>query len=179
MPTNPRFIIAEIKDQDFKPDYISPEDIQYSVRKAARGILVQNGKIALLFVTKENYHKLPGGGIEGNETNEEAFIREIREETGCECEIGKVGDSNSAVLEWRDGFKLFQISYTFFAQVVGEPKATHMTEEEISEDFMLKWVPFSEIDEVINNDNPFDYEGKFIQIRDRAIINHYRQMLNE
>jgi ADP-ribose pyrophosphatase YjhB (NUDIX family) len=34
------------------------------------------------------YHLLPGGGVEVGESVGEAVVREVREETGIECEIG-------------------------------------------------------------------------------------------
>ena len=52
-----KYLIAEIKDSD--------SDIsEYKVSRAARGVLRMGNKVALLNVTKFNYHKLPGGGIE-------------------------------------------------------------------------------------------------------------------
>src|SRR3989344_2508708 len=101
-------LIREISDTDFDSKYKMGDLSKYSLRRAARGILMNNGKIALLNVTKQNYHKLPGGGIEKGESVGEAFKREILEETGCDCEIK---DQSGIILEWRDLYKLLQISY--------------------------------------------------------------------
>lgn len=173
---NTRFIIDEISDKDFDDNFIAPKDINdYKVRKASRGVLInKDNKIALLFVSKENYHTLPGGGVEANETTREAYIREIKEETGCDCKILDNKKQNSIVLEERDGFKLLQISYIFYSEVVGEPKELELTQEEKDEGFELKWVDFDEAIKLVENDKPLDYEGKFIQRRDLAVLNFYK-----
>jgi 8-oxo-dGTP diphosphatase len=162
-----KILIANIKDAD--------KDVKgYGVRKASRGILLWGDKITLLNVTKFNYHKLPGGGIEGGETTEEAFKREVLEETGCDSEIKDYG---GIVVEYRDEFKLVQLSYVFFAEVIGEPGKVNFEQSEKDEGFVLKWVPVEKIEEVIGRDKPTNYEGNFIQRRDRAIIDFYKSRL--
>ena len=51
-------------------------------RPSVRGIILRNGKIAMMHSQKYNYYKLPGGGIEPGESLEETLIREVREESG-------------------------------------------------------------------------------------------------
>jgi 8-oxo-dGTP pyrophosphatase MutT (NUDIX family) len=178
--TTARYIIAEIGDADFDPNFIPPKDISdYHVRKASRGILVNDGKLAVLFVSKENYHKLPGGGIEAGETNKDAFIREVKEETGCDCKVIDENGQNSVVLETRGQFKLFQISYIFFSEIVGEPKELQLEQDEIDEGFELQWIQIDQVIKTLENDRPKNYEGKFIQKRDLAVLNFYKDSLNK
>lgn len=169
-------LIREISDTDFDPRYQMSSLDKYSVRKASRGILISNGKIALLNVTKFNYHKLPGGGVENDESIEKAFKREVLEETGCECEIV---DQLGIVIEWRDQFKLLQISYVFLAKAIGEIGQSKFEPGEINEGFELKWVPFEKIKKILKNDNPTNYEGKFITIRDKGIVEFYENRLRK
>jgi len=170
------YIITEISDKEFDPCFL-PQDIdKYHVRKAGRGVLLRDGKIALLNVTKKNYHKLPGGGIETGETNEEGFKREILEETGCKCEIS---EESGVTLEYRDQYKLLQISYVYFAKVIGEPGKVNFVHDEIDDGFKLEWVPIEEIDGVMSKDEPADYEGKFIHKRDQRILEFYKNKLFE
>ncbi len=179
MLTIARYIITEISDKDFDVNFVPPTNISdYHVRKASRGILINKGKVALLYVSKENYHKLPGGGFEASESNEDAFRREVKEETGCDCKIVDEKGQNSVVIETRNQFKLVQISYIFFSEIVGEPKELHLEQDEIDEGFELRWVPVNKAIETLQNDKPNNYEGKFIQMRDIAVLNFYKDSLN-
>ena len=51
-------------------------------RPSARGIIFNNGKIALVYSKKEKYYKFPGGGIHNDEDKRQALCREVREEVG-------------------------------------------------------------------------------------------------
>ena len=55
---------------------------KYYKRDAARAIILNNKKIALLFSKTEKYYKFPGGGIETGESREDALRREVMEECG-------------------------------------------------------------------------------------------------
>ena len=48
-------------------------------RPSVRSIIIKDGLVALVHSEKYNYYKFPGGGIESNETHEEALIRETLE----------------------------------------------------------------------------------------------------
>lgn len=179
MDNQQRYLILEISDSDFDVTKNNPTDIKdYWVRKASRGILRNGDKIALLFVSKENYHKLPGGGVEGAETNEMAFIREIKEETGCECKIISGVNQNSVIVEIRAEFKLVQFSYIFLSEIVGAPGELNLDQGEIDEGFELRWVTPQEAWDLVSSDKPKNYEGKFIQKRDSAVLNFYKDELN-
>lgn len=52
------------------------------VRPSVRGIIIKNGKIAMVHSQKYDYYKFPGGGIENGEDHDQALIREVREEAG-------------------------------------------------------------------------------------------------
>src|SRR5574344_1104075 len=57
-------------------------------RQAARGVLIDDQmRVAMMYMRSNGYYKLPGGGIEDKESPEEAFIREVKEETGYHCDI--------------------------------------------------------------------------------------------
>ena len=168
-------IICDISDKTFNPSFTSDNLKDYRVRKAARGILINGGKIALLNVHTKGYHKLPGGGIETGETNEEGFIREILEETGCNC---KIMGSAGVTIEYRDQFKLLQISYVFIAEVIGEPGLQKLEQGEIDEGHDLEWLTLEDAADIFARENPTVYEDKFIHLRDKSIFEYYKNLLS-
>lgn len=52
------------------------------VRPSVRGIIIKDGKIALVHSLKYDYYKFPGGGGEEGENQRETLIREVKEEAG-------------------------------------------------------------------------------------------------
>lgn len=58
-------------------------------RTACRGIVKKDGLYLLTRLKENDIHMFPGGGIEDNETPEEACIREVLEETGYHVTVQK------------------------------------------------------------------------------------------
>ena len=112
-------LIKEITEKEVTNNSTVLSGIKYTLRKAARAVLFKDDKIAILFVSKNNYHKLPGGGIEPGENIHEALQREILEETGCTSEIG---EPIGITIEYKDMVGFLQISYVFSAVVIKESK---------------------------------------------------------
>ena len=160
-------IITTIRDEDFGlkfSDVPAPQE-----RRASRAVVFDNEKkIALLSVTKKHFHKLPGGGIEEGENIEEALRRESSEEIGCAIEnIRELG----IVEEFRGKFSLHQISYSFIADLSGEKGVPHLELGEIADGFQVVWMSLEEAIATIAGEAPVeDYEGKFMQKRDLAIL---------
>lgn len=57
-------------------------------RPSVYGVIIKKGKI--LLSKQWDGYDLPGGAIELGETIEEALIREVKEETGVDVEVGKI-----------------------------------------------------------------------------------------
>jgi len=51
-------------------------------RPSARAIVIENGRVAMVYSQKFGHYKFPGGGIETGESREAALVREAREEAG-------------------------------------------------------------------------------------------------
>lgn len=153
----------------------STSDLKLQIRKASRAVVInESNKIALLFVSKKNYHKLPGGGIEQNENVYEALVREVYEEVGAEI---KVILDVGVIIEYRDQHELMQVSYCYLASLENMLEAPSLTEEEQSNGFMLKWVPIEEAILLVHNDKPEDYVGRFIQKRDFTFLTKARELI--
>ncbi|MDP1709298.1 MAG: NUDIX domain-containing protein [Candidatus Komeilibacteria bacterium] len=161
--------LEEIKDKEW------PEDKStLKIREASRAVLFgENDLIPLLFVSKYNYHKLPGGGIDEGEGKTQALIREVKEEVGSELKItSEIGQ----VIEFRSKFNLKQTSYCYLGKIVskGQPD---FTEDELKNGFKLVWLTLDEAISQLEKDKPEDYEGPFIQKRDLVFLKKAKQIL--
>lgn len=149
------------------------------LRLGARGIVVrEDGKIAIFNKSNKNEYKLPGGGIEENEKPEEAFKREVLEETGCKVEIMKeLGTTEE--YKTLDNFK--QISYVFVGKVLEDTKQLHVTQKEKDEGARLVWetpenalkVITESYDKLVASKYESVYHTRFIALRDKKILEYY------
>lgn len=164
-------LIKIIQFKDLKTEDID----KFEVRRAARAVVFDSDKnVGILYVGKYNYHKLPGGGLEGNEVIEEALKRECLEEIGCSIKMfGELGE----IIEYKDKWSLKQHSYCYLANVVGEKGNPDFTQKEIDNGFEIKWVSLEEAIELLENDKPEGYEGSFIQIRDGVFLKEAKNFL--
>ncbi len=141
--------------------------VKYTIREAARAVLFHREKVAMLYVRKHKYHKIPGGGIKKGEDARKGLERELLEETGCKANItGEVGK----IIEYKDDIRKKQISYCFLAEVTGKGKKQYFTGLEKSQGFMLKWMEPDDAIRKISRDKPTTYDGRFIVIRDAIFL---------
>ena len=154
-------LLKEIKDQDYS------SDTTWKIREASRVILFDdNDLIPLLFVSKYNYHKLPGGGIDEGEDKAQALVRECLEEVGSEIEVnGEIGK----IIEFRSKWDLKQISYCYYGNIISKGKPD-FTEKELSQGFKIVWLALKDAISQVENDKPENYEGSFIQKRDLEFL---------
>jgi 8-oxo-dGTP diphosphatase len=57
--------------------------------RAAGGVVVHDGRVAVVHRPKYDDWSLPKGKLHPGEPWEDAALREVREETGLECELGE------------------------------------------------------------------------------------------
>lgn len=159
--------LLEITEKDVKIE--KERDINsYKIRRAARAVLFNDkNEVAYQFVSKNNYHKLPGGGIEKGESIEDALRREVREEVGSEIKDIK---SLGVIIEYRSRWETLQISYCFIARTDGEIGEPNFDKFEIEEGLESHWGKLEDLIKLIRNDKPEDYMGKFIQLRDLTFL---------
>ncbi|MFB9804875.1 NUDIX domain-containing protein [Haladaptatus pallidirubidus] len=81
---------------------------------------------------------VPGGGHEPGESHAETARREVREETGIECEITGVwcARRKTIMLETNRDKRLYALTVHFDARMTGSGRASATTDEEVLE---AKW----------------------------------------
>lgn len=157
------------------PENATPEEVHlYPLREAARAIVFDTeGNVAMLYASKENYYKLPGGGIEEGEDKLTALKRECLEEIGCDVEVlGELG----IIEEYRKFYNLKQISYCYAAQLKGEKGIPEFTPEEIEEGFSNLWIPYEEALALLSKNEATNLEGReYIVPRDTLFLKSAKQ----
>lgn len=160
-------LIKKITDANFFDCIPSYMDIV--TRYASRGIVFNDSnQIAMLYVSNNQSYKLPGGGIEGIETEKEAFLREILEETGYKVEII---EELGIIEEHKIKNNFMQISYCFTSKAISKHEI-HLTDHEIFLGMELVWVSIYDAIDIINKciKSCDDYKMKFMLLRDKTIL---------
>lgn len=162
-------LLKEIKEID-----ISEDTSNWRFREASRAILFdENNLIPILFVSKYNYHKLPGGGIDVGEDKSQALIRECLEEVGSKIKIeGEIGKT----LELHSRWKFKQISYCYYGKIISKNEP-NFTEKELDQGFKLVWMSLKKAILTLENDKPKNYQGSYINKRDLTFLKKAEQIL--
>lgn len=151
------------------------KDRAYNLARASRVVLFnKENEIAILNVTSEGYHKLPGGKIELNETREEAAYREITEETGYEFNIE---DELGLIIEYSDDTRFMQISFAYIGRVknyIGKS----LSEREKKQALKLEWISLDKAINILKQEKPNSYHGKFIVNRDLCFLEEAKLLID-
>lgn len=148
-----------IKDKDIFKNPLS-EPCEYKMRPTAKGIVFDHeGKIVLLSV--RGHSLFPGGGIEKGETGEIAFIRECKEEIGCDVVIDTcIGEA----LQFRAGNKTIYDVVFYTAHVIGKkgnPTTTNKRELACTILWKTKDETKTILTEQVRDENRNDYPSEF------------------
>ena len=170
-------VLFKLTDEDIGYEYHELENPE--LRLAARGIVVRDdGKIAVFNKSNKNEYKLPGGGMEEDENPEEAFKREVLEETGCIIEITHILGTTE---EYKAQSIFKQISYIFVGKVIEDTLQVNFTKKEKDEGAKLIWeTPEKALelitdcyDKLVDSDYENVYATKFVVLRDRKLLEFY------
>lgn len=166
---------AVITDADFlggEPKLLTDVD-----RYGARGILLnEKNESGMILMNANGFYKLPGGGIELGERESDAFVREVKEETGYPCEIiatlGTVEEHKR-----RSGF--FHYSYAFIGRINGERGERRLTEAEKALGFSMNWMSLNDAAAVMAKSLEIcaEYKTKFMIKRDKIILDYAIYMI--
>lgn len=145
-------------------------DGKLKIKKAARTVIFDEKKFTpIIIVRGGEYYKIPGGGVEEGETEEEAAKREALEEAGCEVKlVKKIGEQE--FVDPSPKYKVIHHSVCFLAKKIGESKNPDFDEWEKSNDFEMKWVDYDEAVRLFQGSKTNDKFGKEINKRDLEFL---------
>jgi len=129
-----------------------PKALPKVQRVAAYGLVLRDGRILLTRLARrisadERWH-LPGGGVDHGEDPRDALVREIREETGLEAEVGETAHVYSAHRPsmWRQGrrwdYQALRIVYDAWVAVdAPEPQVVEVDGSTVD----VAWHPVADV----------------------------------
>ncbi|MCR5349245.1 MAG: NUDIX domain-containing protein [Bacilli bacterium] len=113
-------------------------------RPSARAIIIRNNKIYMVHSLLWDYYKFPGGGIEEQESNIDALIRETAEEAGLvviKDSIKEYGYVHRIQKAKDEGFSVFvQDNFYYFCDVEDKVIEQRLDDYEGYERFTLELV---------------------------------------
>lgn len=118
------------------------ESIEVRRRPSARGIVIKDGKVAMIHSKMYDYFKFPGGGIEEGESPLEAMIREVREESGLTVipkSIKEFGNVHRRSRTEKGGL-FIQDNFYFVCSCEENIGSTELDDYESEEGFTLEFV---------------------------------------
>lgn len=131
---------------------IIEEKVNIVGREAVRAIILNKNSIFMIRTNKGDY-KFPGGGVNINETHDEALEREIKEETGyiiesVTREIGVVIERNIDKYESNSVFEM--ISYYYLCKISDKQTFQQLDDYEKELEFRPVWI---DIDKAIEGND--------------------------
>ena len=158
-----RIITIDLKDYD--------KTMNRFQRPSVRGVIIRNGKIAMVYSQKYDYYKFPGGGIENSESHTETLVREVSEETGLTVipdsvkPLGSVLRIQKSLAADNEIFEQENFYYT--CNVLNSVEAQSLDAYELDEGFRLEYVePLHAID--VNRTH--DHSGYDAQLIEREAL---------
>ena len=97
----------------------------YQDRRAVFGVAMREGQVALARIARglDHYFDLPGGALDGGETEEAALVREFVEETGLDVQVDDLLTRANQYMVKSDGRAVNNRGGFYRVTVVGEDPA--------------------------------------------------------
>ena len=169
-------LIRTITEEDFGRTANPDTWGDFKDRLAARAIFFDSeGRIALMHVSNLNYYKLPGGGVDGDESVEEALRRELAEEAGAKRieildEIGEID-------EMREQMQKKSVHYCYLVKLIGDLEESSQTDKEMTDGYQITWAKnLQEAIQLVESGQPPDYGPCFERLRELTFLKHLNEL---
>lgn len=129
-------MLFEIDKKDYDPNGT------VGTRPSVRGIIVKDGKIALIHSLKYDYYKFPGGGAEQGEDRIETLVREVREESGLTVKTESVREYGMVRRKQKGEREdiFMQDNYYYLCETESDVLSQDLDDYEADERFTLEFV---------------------------------------
>lgn len=133
--------LFEIDMKDYNPEG------KIFKRPSARAVIFKEGKVLLIYSSKYDYYKFPGGGIEKGESHQEALVREVKEESGYQIIPDSIEEYGRVLRRQKDSYDencIFeQENFYYFCEVEEQKGEIRLDAYEKEEGFLAVWIePF-------------------------------------
>ena len=129
-------LLFEIDTKDYDPNG------KAFVRPSVRGIIIRDGKVAMVHSLKYDYYKFPGGGMEDGEGVEEALLREVVEESGLQVILSSIREYGLVhrVQKGQKAAMFIRDNYYYLCDVEEKVGSQKLDDYEAEERFTLEYV---------------------------------------
>jgi len=145
----------------FDMDIAKEDTIGLPHRTACRGVIVKDGKLLVVNISKFDITTFPGGGLENNETLEECCVREVLEETGIKV---KVLEEKVRITEYF--LDSIWTNIYFLCEYIEDTEITNQVQEEIDTGMKHLWMTQEDLMDTLENNMTLHEHGPNIHNRE-------------
>lgn len=112
------------------------------IRPSVRGIIIRDGKIAMVHSIMYDYYKFPGGGMSSGEDRISTLVREVKEEAGLDVIVDSIREYGH-VLRKEKGHPediFVQDNYYYLCETSNTSGEQLLDDYEKDENFTLEWI---------------------------------------
>lgn len=138
---------------------LDKEKVKMNYRVAVRAIIFKDNDLLMVHTNKGDY-KFPGGGVNSEESHEEALKREVSEETGyiLDSVSDKVGVITERKADEYEESSVFEMSsHYYICEISNSTTIQQLDDYEAELDFRPVWISVDKAieinEEILNEDN--------------------------
>lgn len=145
-------LLFNMDKNDYDPSLVSlagDESIVFR-RDSARAVIFRDEKLSVIYSQKNNFYKIPGGGIETGEDPIDSMIREVKEESGLTVIRESVKEMGYVhrIQKGKHEPLFIQDNYYYYCGAEPGQSAPCYSNTELAQDFTPDFVPLQKAIEV-------------------------------